>query len=107
MNDWNIFLVMFNCANFIMLAAFVSKKIVWLRSLTILANMVVLPYLFSTAVLLSPPATQSRTTLPSELEVQGVPYIPQPSPFGSGSNSITIIGIVQQMRRTQRSTRFE
>ena len=46
MNDWNIYLVMFNCANFIMVAAFFSKKIVWLRRLTILANLVVLPYFF-------------------------------------------------------------
>ena len=46
MNDWNIYLVMFNCANFIMVAAFFSKKIVWLRSLTILANLIVLPYFF-------------------------------------------------------------
>ena len=46
MNDWNIYLVMFNLANFIMVAAFFSKKIVWLRILTILANIVVLPYFF-------------------------------------------------------------
>ena len=46
MSDLNVFLIMLNCAYLIWLVAFVSKKIVWLRSLTILANLVVLPYFF-------------------------------------------------------------
>ena len=44
MNDWNILVILFNTANIIFLAAFMAKKIVWLRLLTITGMMVGIPY---------------------------------------------------------------
>jgi len=44
MNDWNIYLILLNCGYTIYLAAFLAKKIVWLRSLTITGNILVVPY---------------------------------------------------------------
>ena len=44
MNDWNILIILLNCAYIIWLAAFVAKKIVWLRLLTITGNIIVVPY---------------------------------------------------------------
>ena len=44
MNDWNIFVILLNCAYIIWLAAFVAKKIVWLRLLTITGMAVSIPY---------------------------------------------------------------
>ena len=44
MGDLNIFLILLNCAYLIWLGAFVSKKIVWLRILTVTGNVGVLPY---------------------------------------------------------------
>ena len=44
MNDWNIYVILFNTANILFLVAFMAKKIVWLRLLTITGNMVVIPY---------------------------------------------------------------
>ena len=44
MNDWNIYIILLNCAYTIYLAAFMAKKIVWLRSLTIAGNILVVPY---------------------------------------------------------------
>jgi len=44
MNDWNIFVIMFNTANIIFLLAFMAKKIVLLRLLTIRGMMVSIPY---------------------------------------------------------------
>ena len=44
MNDWNIYLILLNCGYTIYLAAFLAKKIVWLRLLTIAGNFLVLPY---------------------------------------------------------------
>ena len=44
MNDWNILVILFNAANIIFLAAFMAKKIVWLRLLTITGMMVGIPY---------------------------------------------------------------
>ena len=44
MGDFNVFLILLNCAYTIWLFAFVSKKIVWLRILTVSGNLVVLPY---------------------------------------------------------------
>ena len=44
MSELNIFLILLNCAYLIWLIAFVSKKIVWLRILTVTGNVVVLPY---------------------------------------------------------------
>ena len=44
MNDWNIFVILFNTANIIFLAAFMAKKIIWLRILTITGNIIVVPY---------------------------------------------------------------
>ena len=44
MDDLNILLILLNCAYLIWLGAFVSKKIVWLRILTVTGNVVVLPY---------------------------------------------------------------
>ncbi|SVC20179.1 uncharacterized protein METZ01_LOCUS273033, partial [marine metagenome] len=40
MNDWNIYVILFNTANIIFLLAFMAKKIVWLRLLTITGMMV-------------------------------------------------------------------
>ncbi len=44
MNDWNIYVILFNTANMIFLLAFMAKKIVWLRLLTITGMMVSIPY---------------------------------------------------------------
>jgi len=44
MNDWNIYLILLNCGYTIYLAAFLAKKIVWLRLLTITGNFLVVPY---------------------------------------------------------------
>ena len=44
MNDWNIYLILLNCGYTIYLAAFLAKKIVWLRLLTIAGNILVVPY---------------------------------------------------------------
>jgi len=44
MNEWNIFVILLNTANIIFLAAFMAKKIVWLRLLTITGNIIVVPY---------------------------------------------------------------
>ena len=44
MNDWNIYLILLNCGYTIYLAAFLAKKIVWLRLLTITGNIIVIPY---------------------------------------------------------------
>ena len=44
MNDWNIYVILLNCAYTIWLAAFLAKKIVWLRILTITGNILVVPY---------------------------------------------------------------
>ena len=44
MNDWNIYVILLNCAYTIWLAAFMAKKIVWLRILTISGNIQVVPY---------------------------------------------------------------
>jgi len=44
MNDWNIYVILLNCAYTIWLAAFMAKKIVWLRLLTITGNILVVPY---------------------------------------------------------------
>ena len=44
MNDWNIFVILFNTANIFFLLAFMAKKILWLRILTITGMMVSIPY---------------------------------------------------------------
>ena len=44
MNDWNIYLILFNTANIFFLLAFMAKKILWLRILTITGMMVSIPY---------------------------------------------------------------
>ena len=44
MNEWNIFVILLNTANIIFLVAFLAKKIVWLRLLTITGNILVVPY---------------------------------------------------------------
>ena len=44
MNDWDIYLILLNCGYTIYLAAFLAKKIVWLRLLTITGNFIVVPY---------------------------------------------------------------
>ncbi len=44
MNEWNIYVILLNTANIIFLAAFMAKKIVWLRLLTITGNILVVPY---------------------------------------------------------------
>ena len=44
MNDWNIYVILLNCAYTIWLAAFMAKKIVWLRILTVTGNILVVPY---------------------------------------------------------------
>ena len=46
MNDWNIYIILLNCAYTIWLAAFIAKDIAWLRRITILGNFVVLPYYY-------------------------------------------------------------
>ena len=44
MDDWNIYVILLNCAYTIWLAAFVAKDIVWLRILTVTGNILVVPY---------------------------------------------------------------
>ena len=44
MNEWNIYVILLNCAYIIWLVAFVAKKIVWLRLLTITGMLVSIPY---------------------------------------------------------------
>jgi len=44
MNDWNIYVILLNCAYTIWLVAFLAKKIVWLRLLTVTGNFIVVPY---------------------------------------------------------------
>ncbi len=44
MNDWDILVILFNTANIFFVLAFMAKKIVWLRLLTITGMMVSLPY---------------------------------------------------------------
>ena len=44
MNDWNIYVILLNCAYIIVLVAYMAKKMVWLRLLTITGNIIVLPY---------------------------------------------------------------
>ena len=44
MNDLNIYVILLNCAYIIVLAAYLAKKMVWLRLLTITGNILVLPY---------------------------------------------------------------
>ena len=48
MNDWNILVILFNTANIFFLAAFMAKKIVWLRLLTITGMIIVylITYIF-------------------------------------------------------------
>ena len=46
MNDWDIYLILFNTANIFFVLAFMAKKIVWLRLLTITGMMVGIPYYF-------------------------------------------------------------
>ena len=46
MNDWNICIILLNCAYTIWLAAFIAKDIAWLRRITIAGNLVVLPYYY-------------------------------------------------------------
>ena len=46
MNDWNIYIILLNCAYTIWLAAFIAKDIAWLRRITIAGNIVVLPYYY-------------------------------------------------------------
>ena len=44
MNDWNIYVILFNTANIFFLLAFMAKKIVWLRILTITGMTISIPY---------------------------------------------------------------
>ena len=44
MNEWNIYVILLNLAYTIWLVAFMAKKIVWLRLLTITGNILVVPY---------------------------------------------------------------
>ena len=46
MGDINILIIMLNMAYLIFLFAFIAKKIVWLRCLTIFGNITILPYFF-------------------------------------------------------------
>jgi hypothetical protein len=46
MNNWDINIILLNCAYTIWLAAFVAKGIVWLRIFTIIGNIFVVPYYF-------------------------------------------------------------
>ena len=46
MGEMNILLIMLNIAYLIFLFAFIAKKIVWLRSITILGNITIMPYFF-------------------------------------------------------------
>ena len=44
MNDWNIYVILLNLGYITWLAAFMAKKILWLRILTIAGNITVIPY---------------------------------------------------------------
>ena len=44
MNEWNIYVILLNCAYTIWLAAFLAKKIVWLRLLAITGYIISVPY---------------------------------------------------------------
>ena len=44
MDDLNIYIILLNCAYVTVLAAYIAKKMVWLRLLTIAGNTLVLPY---------------------------------------------------------------
>ena len=44
MNDWDILVILFNTANIIFLAAFMAKKLVWLRLLAITGYIISVPY---------------------------------------------------------------
>ena len=44
MNDLNIYVILLNCAYIIVLVAYMAKKMVWLRLLTIAGNILVVPY---------------------------------------------------------------
>ena len=44
MNEWNIYVILLNTANIIFLAAFLAKKLVWLRLLAITGYIVSVPY---------------------------------------------------------------
>ena len=44
MNDWNILIILLNCGYVTWLVAFMTKKIVWLRLLTVTGNFLVVPY---------------------------------------------------------------
>ena len=44
MNEWNILVILLNCGLVFFLAAFMAKKIVWLRLLTITGNILIVPY---------------------------------------------------------------
>ena len=46
MNDWNIYVILLNCSYTILLGAFLVKDIAWLRRITIVGNLVVLPYYY-------------------------------------------------------------
>ena len=46
MNDLNIFIILLNCSYTILLGAFLVKDIAWLRRITIVGNLVVLPYYY-------------------------------------------------------------
>ena len=46
MGDINILLILLNMAYLLFLFAFVAKKIVWLRCITILGNITIMPYFF-------------------------------------------------------------
>ena len=44
MDDLNIYVILLNCAYITVLAAYMAKKMVWLRLLTITGNILILPY---------------------------------------------------------------
>ena len=44
MNEWNILVILLNTGYIIFLAAFMAKKIVWLRLLTVTGSIIVVPY---------------------------------------------------------------
>ena len=46
MGDINIFIIMLNMAYIIFLFAFIAKKIVWLRSLTVMGYIISMPYFY-------------------------------------------------------------
>ena len=46
MGDINILIIMLNIAYIIFLCAFIAKKIVWLRSLTVMGYLISMPYFY-------------------------------------------------------------